>query len=88
MRVSGEAGYINQLKPGSPADVKRQIMDLAHVQVRQARNKFKTLMAQGYLYEDENGIIRIRDYARSDGQEPQRPTKRALGKRHARPKRK
>ncbi len=88
MRVAGEDSYVNQLKPGSPADVKKQIMDLAHVQMRQARNKLKTLLAQGYLYQDGNGVIRIPDHAKRDDPEPQPATKRASGKKHARPKRK
>lgn len=69
MRVSGEAGYIKDLKPALPADFKRQIMELTGVLIRQARNKYKTLMAQDYIYLDESGIVRIRDYADADNRE-------------------
>jgi hypothetical protein len=81
MLVSGEAGFIAQLElPAKPADVKRQIMKLKNVEIRQARNKFNTLMKQDYLYVDEKGIVRIREYAKADNEEPPTSTKRASRK--------
>jgi len=87
MRVSGEAGYINQLKPALPADFKRQIMELTGVHIRQARNKYKILMAQDYIYLDEKGIVRIRDHANADNKELPPVTKGTSRKKPGRSKR-
>lgn len=87
MRVSGEAGYINGLKPALPPDFKRQIMELTGVLIRQARNKYKTLMAQDYIYLDEKGIVRIRDYADADNREQPTVTKENSRKKPGKSKR-
>jgi len=65
MRPSGEADFIDQLElPAKSADVKRQIMKLKDVEKRQASNKLKTLIAQGYLNQDDKGIIRNPEFTK------------------------
>ena len=77
MQVSGEADFVDQLNlPAKPADVKRQIIDLKDVEKRQASNKLNALIAQGYLYNDSNGMVRRRDDTETDRMEQPTSTKR------------
>ena len=66
MRVTGVADYVAGLKPAVPSEFKKQIMELTGVHIRQATNKYNTLMAQEYIYQDKDGIIQIRDTEGAD----------------------
>jgi hypothetical protein len=59
MNETGDTDFLDQLKlPASSAEVKTQIMKVAGVQLRQASNKLKMLLSQGYLKKDEEGLMR------------------------------
>ena len=66
MMITGVADYVTGLKPAVPSEFKKQIMEITGVHIRQATNKFNTLMAQDHIFQDKDGIIRIRDYDNTD----------------------
>ena len=81
MMITGIADYITGLKPALPSEFKKQIMELTGVHIRQATNKFNTLMAQDHIYQDKDGIIQIRDNDSAGNNTPQSKL-RGKGKKH------
>jgi hypothetical protein len=68
MNETGDIDFLDQLKlPASPAEVKTQVMKVAGVQLRQASNKLKMLISQGYLEKDQKGQIRRTESANESG---------------------